>query len=76
MRHESFGSGNIFSIFALVHIYTPVSSTIFMKPDPSKTMHYKKQSEEKSKLKQQCGIILGFINPLHMTTPWIYYCNA
>lgn len=47
MRHESFGSGNIFSVFASVHLYTPVSSTIFMKPDPPKTKHYKNNQEKK-----------------------------
>lgn len=47
-----------------------------MKPDPLKTKHYKNNQEKKSKLKQQCGIIVSFIIPLHMTTPWIYYCSA
>lgn len=42
-----------------------------MKPDPLKTKHYKNNQEKKSKLKQQCGITVSFIIPLHMTTPWI-----
>lgn len=37
MRHKSFWSGNIFSIFSVMHIYTPISPT--MKPDPPKTKH-------------------------------------
>lgn len=47
-----------------------------MKWDPPKTKYYQKQLGKKSNLKQQYGIILSFINPLHMTTPWICYCNA
>ena len=75
MRHKSFWSGSIFSIFSVMHIYTPISPTIFMKPDSPKTKH-KKQLGKKSKLKQQCGIILSFIHPLHKTPPLIYYSNV
>lgn len=46
----SFGSVNIFSVFALVHIYTSISSTAFMKPDPPKTKHYKINQEKKVKI--------------------------
>lgn len=29
----SFPSSNVFSIFSVMHIYTPIPPTIFMKPD-------------------------------------------